>query len=432
MPSLDHLPALLRVGLVFMLVLIAIRSKLSLGNSFLLGGVALGALFGAGPRAIASSILGSVVDLKTVALALIVGLILVLSNSMEKAGQMQRLLDNFRGLVTSSRLNLTIFPALIGLLPMPGGAVFSAPMVKELGVRSNLSGGQLSFINYWFRHIWEYWWPLYPGVLLAVVLADINLSVFVLIMAPLTLVAIFFGQRSINILDNSSNQQPKLQRPPIVPFLSELLPILIVIVPGLSAGAVISVLLPSFTVAKESALIVSLCAAICWIWRRNHFPAEQVRRVILDKHLLNMFYMIVAILIFKGILSDSQAVKSISDELIALKVPLLVIMAFLPFMVGMIGGIAIAFVGSTFPILIPMIHSTGENQFMLAYIMLGMVCGFAGVLLSPLHLCLILSNEYFHTRLASVYRTLWFPCVALILAAFGYFWLLHWVLGVTS
>lgn len=47
-------------------------------------------------------------DLKTIALALIVGLILILSNSMEKAGQMQRLLDNFRGLVKSSQLNLTI------------------------------------------------------------------------------------------------------------------------------------------------------------------------------------------------------------------------------------------------------------------------------------------------------------------------------------
>ena len=145
-----------------------------------------------------------------------------------------------------------------------------------------------------------------------------------------------------------------------------------------------------------------------------------------------MFYMIVAILIFKGILSDTQAVKSISDELIALKIPLLIIMAFLPFMVGMIGGIGIAFVGSTFPILIPMIDSMGETQFMLAYIMLGMVCGFTGVLLSPLHLCLILSNEYFHTRLAVVYRILWFPCVALILAAFGYFWFLHWAVGITS
>jgi hypothetical protein len=95
-------------------------------------------------------------------------------------------------------------------------------------------------------------------------------------------------------------------------------------------------------------------------------------------------------------------------------------------MVGMIAGITIAFVGSTFPILIPMVHSLGESQQMLAYIMLATVCGYVGVLLSPLHLCLVLSNEYFQTKLSSVYKYLWFPCVALVLSAFGYFGLLHW------
>jgi len=139
-----------------------------------------------------------------------------------------------------------------------------------------------------------------------------------------------------------------------------------------------------------------------------------------------MFYMVAAIFIFKGILSDGQAVKAISKDLITLKIPLIIIIALLPFMVGLIAGIAIAVVGSTFPILIPMINSMGETQHMLAYIMLAMVCGFVGVLLSPLHLCLVLSNEYFQTRLSSVYRYLWLPCITLMLSAFGYFGLLHW------
>jgi integral membrane protein (TIGR00529 family) len=423
---LSQIPALIRVTIVFVLVLIAIRKKLSLGNSFLLGALAMGALFGEGPHAIASSILRSLLDPKTASLAIIVELILILSNSMEKAGQMQRLLSSFRGLVSSPRLNLTIFPALIGLLPMPGGAVFSAPMVKELGAQSKLSSGQLSFVNYWFRHIWEYWWPLYPGVLLTVVLADISLSVYVLSLAPLTVAAILFGQGPIKIVKKSNPQGHQTRRPPILPFLKELTPVLIVIVPGLSTGLLLSRLFPAFPTGKETGLIVCLGAAIFWIWQKNNFSGRQIRDVLLDKHLLNLFYMVAAIFIFKGILSDSQAVNAISNELISLKIPLLIIIALLPFLVGMIAGITIAFVGSTFPILIPMIHSMGETQHMLAYIMLAMVCGFAGVLLSPLHLCLVLSNEYFQTKLSSVYRYLWFPCTALVLSAFGYFGLLHW------
>ena len=197
---LDQVPALLRLVIVFALVLIAIRKNLSLGNSFLIGSVVLGVLFDYQPRAIFKSMVGSASDPKTIFLAIIVGLILILSNSMEKAGQMKRLLASFRGLIANPRLNLIIFPALIGLLPMPGGAVFSAPMVKELGGQTDLKGHQLSFVNYWFRHIWEYWWPMYPGVLLAVIIADLNLALFVILMVPLTLAAIYFGQTNLLVL----------------------------------------------------------------------------------------------------------------------------------------------------------------------------------------------------------------------------------------
>ncbi len=87
MTILNQIPALLRVTIVFVLVLIAIRKKLSLGNAFLLGALALGVLFGESPRTIAISVAGSLLSPGTVSLTLIVGLILILSNSMEKAGK---------------------------------------------------------------------------------------------------------------------------------------------------------------------------------------------------------------------------------------------------------------------------------------------------------------------------------------------------------
>jgi integral membrane protein (TIGR00529 family) len=179
---LEHIPAIIKMIMIFFLVLICIRKKLSLGNAFLLGSLFLSILFGLSPRATITSIFASITDPKTLSIAVVVSLILVLSSSMELAGQMQRMLKNFKGLIASPRLNLVIFPALIGLLPMPGGAVFSAPMVKELGMRSKLSDAQLSFVNYWFRHIWENWWPLYPGILLAAVITEINLLALIVIM----------------------------------------------------------------------------------------------------------------------------------------------------------------------------------------------------------------------------------------------------------
>jgi hypothetical protein len=96
----------------------------------------------------------------------------------------------------------------------------------------------------------------------------------------------------------------------------------------------------------------------------------------------------------------------------------------LPFLVGGVAGITIAFVGTTFPILISLIQNMGHGHLLLPYMMLALVSGFVGVLLSPLHLCLLLSNAYFKTTPAPVYRLLWRPCVVLILAGGLYFMLL--------
>jgi hypothetical protein len=142
-----------------------------------------------------------------------------------------------------------------------------------------------------------------------------------------------------------------------------------------------------------------------------------------------MMYVVVSILVFKGILEDSSAVSLISHDLIKLKIPILLVSVLLPLFVGLITGLTIAVMGISLPILIPLVHSIGDGSMMLPYVMVVMVCGFAGVLLSPLHLCLILSNEYFNVRMGSVYRHMWMLCIIIIGSCLAYFVGMHWILN---
>ena len=427
MTLFENIPAIFRMIMIFLLLLLCIRKKLSLGNAFMLGTLFLSLLFGMQPRVTLKSMLASLADPKTLSIAVIISLIMVLSSSMELAGQMQRMLKNFRGLISSPRLNLIVFPALIGLLPMPGGAVFSAPMVKELGGGLKLSEAQLSFVNYWFRHIWEYWWPLYPGILLTTVITEINILTLMAIMCPFTAIALWLGYRALKRPDNFSKSRANVPNPPLWPFIKELVPILVVIFPGLAMGILISKLFSRLMISKEIGLILALCAAIAWVWYQNGTSNKQIRSMLTNPQLLKMMYMIAGILIFKGILTDSHAAAAVSQELMQMNIPLALIAVTLPLLVGISSGIVIAFLGSTLPILVPLIQSLGEAQFLPAYVMLTIASGFAGVLLSPLHLCFLLSNEYFAVSIGSVYRYLWLPCVCLIGSGTAYFWILHWL-----
>ena len=224
---LDGVPAVIRILIIFALILLVIKRKWTLGNAFLTGSAGLGLIFGMGPLPIIRSAGVAMVHPKTLSLSIVVSLILVLSHSLEKSGQMARLLEGFKGLIRWPKVNMVIFPALIGLLPMPGGAIFSAPMVKNLGDDYRLSGSQLSYINYWFRHIWEYWWPLYPGILLTTALAEVDLWHLVFFTLPLTVVAVAAGYWPLR---GAIPASPKtVAHHAMGPFLKELTPILFVI-----------------------------------------------------------------------------------------------------------------------------------------------------------------------------------------------------------
>ena len=429
-----QIPAFLKILVIFGLILIAVRKKIILGNVFFGASIVTGLLFGLGIGDVLSSIIHSLSHPKTLALGCVVSLILVLSMSMEKAREMDRLLGAFQGLISNPLLNLVVFPALIGLLPMPGGAIFSAPMVKNIAKPFKVSPALLSYINYWFRHIWENWWPLYPGILLTTTLANIDLWKFILCAMPLTFIMVLGGYLSFKLGRAEEDLlvgKDQLERPPVKPFLVRLIPIGIVIIGGLCTGLLFNRLLPGNlqNIAKELGLISALLVAILFIWVKNRFSLRDCAELITEKQLLKMFYMVSSILVFKGILHDSHAADEITRELLAIHIPLVPVCITLPFIMGMITGITVAFVGTTFPILIALIHTFGESPFILYYMMLALACGFIGVMLSPVHLCFLLSNEYFHTNFQRVYRYMIIPCSLLFLSVICYFAVLRIVSG---
>jgi hypothetical protein len=68
----------------------------------------------------------------------------------------------------------------------------------------------------------------------------------------------------------------------------------------------------------------------------------------------------------------------------------------LPFLVGFVSGITMAFVGATFPLLFGLLHSTGQSHLVPAVLSLGLYSGFAGIMSSPMHICYLMTCNYFH------------------------------------
>jgi len=416
------LAAIVKVFSVFGIVLVLNRLKLSLSIALLVGSAALGLWMHMGPVSLAQSVAHSLMDIQTVGLALIVGIILVMSRLMKQTGHLDRIVTSFTALSRDPRITGAVMPALIGLLPMPGGALFSAPMVDTALCDNRMTGEEKTAVNYWFRHIWEYWWPLYPGVVLAVALLKVEAWRFMAIMLPMTLVSVLAGTlfilRPMGALQSHSSATQG-GKGTIRQFIREIMPIIVLVAAILVQGATVSILrILGSNVAIPGSISILPALAICtlWVCLQNRIPFRQILHAVTDKSIPPMLLLVLAIMVFKGVMGDSHAIVQIRDELMAHHIPILVVVMLMPFISGMITGIAIGFVGTSFPLIVPMFPTTDLLTY-LSWAALAYSFGYMGMMLSPVHLCFLVTKDYFNATLSRSYRYLIFPALAVMATA---------------
>jgi hypothetical protein len=372
MDFLATVPPLIKILIIFALILTLNKFRCNLGAALLIGSSLLALWFGLGIAQTGRLIVLSLLSSQTLALLAIVSLVLILSRVMEKRGQMERIVSSFSLLLKSPRLSLAAIPALIGLLPMPGGAVVSAPIVDTMTSNSGISPFQKSIINYWFRHIWEYWWPLYPGVILAVSLMGIELSRFIVVQFPFTLVALLGG------------------------YLFIFLPI----------------------------RKINLSRASFPTNPANRVEKKIIKESILNKTVFSMLFLIIGIMAFKEILQHSGAIVRIRENLSELNIPLPIMVALLPLVSGIVTGVTVGSVGPSFPVIVELVQTSGAGGELLPYAILAYGFGFMGVMLSPVHLCFILTKDFFGADIGKIYKRLLPLCLTVLTFAILMFWLL--------
>jgi integral membrane protein (TIGR00529 family) len=286
-----------------------------------------------------------------------------------------------RSLLRKKKAVVVSMPLLIGLLPSLGGAYFSAPMVEESAKGMNMSQEEKAFVNYWFRHPWEYILPLYPGVLLASAVSNIELRDLIIANMPYAVfIAITGFMFSMRDASGRFSEAEAISRKGLLSFV----PV-----------AIVLLLVVFFHIELHYALLI-IVAGLFIFYR---FGLKDVARAVKYGLSLDVIMLIAGVMIFKEIMDASGAVKNLSEFLRVKGIPVAPLLFLLPFVSGLLTGVTVGFVGSTFPLLLSIAgeSSTGIISFAFA-------SGFFGVLLSPVHICLVLTREYFKADTWLVYK----------------------------
>ena len=409
----------------FCLMLVGIRNRLGLALSILAGGWFMGLVCGLSTGVLFKTSGLAFLQEKFLFLVAIVGSILVLSDALEKSGQSTRLMEVLSGYLVRPRLRLIFFPALIGLLPMPGGAIFSAPMVKAVSADMSLGNEDRVFVNYWFRHVWEMARPLYPGIILTVALADIPISALISRSWPGVVamfgIGWFFFLKAGVLNPGMLQQETPRTKGSLRKIAAEGLPLIVAIVGAIGLETLLSRFSPK--ISFEWGVITALVCAIFSVMAQNQLGVGFLSSVLKKRSLWTMLMVVAAIFVFKDVMQAAGIVQAMAANAGG-GVALFAAAVFLPFLVGMVAGINVAFVGATFPLLIGLLHSLGMADQMVPYLILGSFSGFTGVMISPIHICFVLTCNYFATDLAGPWRRIVAPSICFGLSGVLLFWFL--------
>ncbi len=388
---------------VIAVIILLIKKKWNLEYVMLLASLLIGVFFNLSPIQIGNNFVLGLIDPTTLNLIGIVVLVYVLSGVLRKVESLRDLADSLQGLVKDYRLILAFIPALLGLIPMPAGAMFSAPMVKEVGGRVGLTPEEETFVNYWFRHIWEFVWPLFPGIILFTGLLKVEIREVILVQIPLTVTAVIVGfiWEYKNLKKDNGIISKKDIFLNLKKFFLGVWPILFIII--LVLGVKIDLLL--------SLVIVILLLLFINI---KKLTLRIIKEIIRDDIDLSVVILIASIMIFKRTLQVSGGVEIIPEVFTKLGIHPFIVLFIIPFFIGMMTGLTPAAVGIGLPVLLPIIVQGEPNLY---YAMLAFTGGFVGVMSSPVHLCLVVTRNYFKADLGKIYKMLILPLIIISLSA---------------
>jgi len=395
---------IVKLLVVVAVIIFLIRKKWNLEYTILLASLLVGVFFGLSPVQMGENIIFALIDPTTLRLMGIIVLVYILSGVLRKVESLKDLTDSLGQLVKDYRLILAFIPALLGLIPMPAGAMFSAPMVKEIGDREGLTGEENTFVNYWFRHVWEFVWPLFPGMILFAGLLQVEIQEVILIQFPLTIMAIIVG--FIWEYKNLRKVITPVNKKAILLNLKKLFfgvwPILLIII---------------LVLAVNLDLLLSLILVILSLFILNFpkFKLPIVKKIIKNDVDLNVVILIASIMIFQRILQASGGIEVIPEVFTKLGVHPYLVLFSIPFFIAAMTGVTTAAIGIGLPVLLPIIIQGEANLY---YAMLAFTGNYIGVMISPMHLCLVVTKNYFKVDMGKVYKILILPLAIITLSAF--------------
>ncbi|MGC8998044.1 MAG: DUF401 family protein [Candidatus Bathyarchaeia archaeon] len=326
--------------------------------------------------------------------------IMWLSQLYKETGEIAKLSDSLSRIIKNPKIVLSVLPAVIGFLPVAGGALMSAPIVDSEAEKLKLKPERKAYVNLWFRHTIFPVYPLSQPLIVTAALTGIAIFSIILLQIPTVIVMVavgflvgFWKIPSVKSGEDSetarSNATLELKR-----FLKSFSPILVTIVVAVFIDA-LSYGLSRLGFDVLIATFAGLVALVIISRMSRNFLVKPIKEWGIYGVTLAVYG---AFLLRKVI--DASGFSEVFKQFVAsgnvdVALPLIVIPSVLGFLTGSpLGAIAISV-----PVLKAEVLTFSPKTAALLYI-----SAYLGYTIAPTHLCFTFTADYFKSPLGKVYK----------------------------
>lgn len=415
---------LIKLAVIFVVIILLINFKVSLSGAVAIGSVLGMILYQFGFLPSVKLAFGAVFNSTTIMLILVTYLITFLQRMLEQKGALMSAQRALSGIFNSRRVNASVAPVFIGLLPSAAAAFIAGDMVKG-ATDGYLDKDEQAFVTSYYRHIPESCLPTYSSIILACTLSGVAIGPFLIsmIFPVVLLVALgyFFYLRKVPKdtgyppSENKLLEWKKLFKSLWTLLLAIALVIVVPYIPFEKLG-----FMPESAVSFLGSFPVWLAVIISIVlyFFISRFKVKEVAPYFISAFETRIVLNTCVVMIFKEVLTQSDVITKLTEALATLPIPLFLTFALI-FLLGTIVSGSTAIITLCTAPAFAAIPDGGVALFMLL-----MCSSYAAMQVSPTHICLTLIAEHFKSDFGKMVKKT-IPIISIFMVAIiGYYLLL--------
>ncbi|MGN9165822.1 DUF401 family protein [Tissierellaceae bacterium HCP3S3_D8] len=374
----------IKLVIVFTLIILLIRKGKSLSTSIFIGALITSILYNIGIVETIRIAFMSITSWTTLSVILAFYMITFLQRMLENRGHLDLAQRSLNGIFNNRRINASLAPFFIGLLPSPGAIFISGEMVDK-ATKDYISIEDRTFITTFYRHIPESFLPTYSSIILATQLSGVPVANFIISMLPV--VALLFILGYVFYLKKIPRDTGQELSPNKGEDIKNLIKSLWTI-----ALAIILILAFDMSVYLATSIVIILSVII------NKFKIVELRPMFISAFEPNIILNSIVVMFFKDIITHTGVITALPELFERLPIPTAAAFALIFFFGTIVSG-SLAIIALCIPLAYIAIPDGGVSLMMLL-----MSFSYAAMQFSPTHICLTLVTEYFKTSMVDLLK----------------------------